>query len=51
MVKGLYLHFGMSVDSPVQVSTCSKQFMDAQVYSSQWDTISHILMPLKELDN
>lgn len=37
-----YLYFGMGVDGPVQISTCWKQFMDAQVCSYQRDTTSHI---------
>jgi hypothetical protein len=29
----MYLYFGMGIDSPMQISTCGKQFMDAKIYN------------------
>jgi hypothetical protein len=33
--KNMYLYFGMGIDSPMQISTCGKQFMDAKIYNSK----------------
>ena len=42
-IKNMYLYFGMGIDSPMQISTCCEQFMDAQICNSKWSIPGHVL--------